>query len=179
VVQLPAVELATSDPAEKPGTMPIEPRIRPLIDALNGTGLVQTFTSCEGHFEDDPQARCPARERATVGFFLLEGVEEGRLARLFGAVLAGHRLRGGTDVELTITKHYVAALDEADVPEVFFDFTIRPLDSGSSSDAKRRATDRCLAIVTRAVNTRTLVAPESAHARASADLASARRSRAA
>lgn len=29
---------------------PAEPRIKPLVDAMNNTGLVQTIASCEGHF---------------------------------------------------------------------------------------------------------------------------------
>ncbi len=131
--------------------MPIEPRIRPLVEALNGTGLVQTFTSCEGHFGDHQPARWPGREQANVGFFLRRGVSECSVARLFGAVLAEYRRRGGDGVDLTIAKHYVAALDETDIPEVFFDFTIRPSDLGAACDAKRDLTDRCLAIVTRAV----------------------------
>ncbi len=131
--------------------MPIEPRIRPLVEALNGTGLVQTFTSCEGHFGDGPPARWPGTEQANVGFFLREGVPESRLSRLFGAVLADDRLRGADGVELTIAKHYAAALEGTDAPEVFFDFTIRPSDLGTARDVKRRLTDRGLAIVTRAV----------------------------
>ena len=31
-------------------TNAIEPRIRPLVSVLNATGLVTTFSSCEGHF---------------------------------------------------------------------------------------------------------------------------------
>ncbi len=131
--------------------MPIEPRIRPLVDALNGTGLVQTFTSCEGHFGDRQPAGWPDREQANVAFFLRKGVPEARLARLFGSVLAEHRRRAGDGVALTIAKHYAAALDGTDVPEVFFDFTIRPSDLGAARDEKRALTDRCLAIVTRAV----------------------------
>jgi hypothetical protein len=131
--------------------MPIEPRIRPLVEALNGTGLVQTFTSCEGHFGDDEPAKWPGRQQANVGFFLRKGVPEDRLTRLFGAVLAEYRLRGGNGVELSIAKRYVAALDGTDVPEVFFEFTFRPPDLGSARGVKRQVTDRCLAIVTRAV----------------------------
>lgn len=131
--------------------MTIEPRIRPLVDALNATGLVQTFTSCEGHYGDGRPASSTKREQANVGFFLREGVPERELARLFGTVFAEHQLRGARGAELTIARHHLPPLDGAGAPEAFFDITVRPADPGASRAAKREATDRCLAVVTRAV----------------------------
>lgn len=35
----------------------IEPKILPLVDALNTTGMLQTFSSCAGHFSDARHGR--------------------------------------------------------------------------------------------------------------------------
>ncbi len=142
--------------SDRPRPSSIEPRIRPLVDALNETGLVYTFTSCEGHYgRPGPPGDPPGRERANVGFFLLPGVPEQDLVRFFGKVLAGCRLHASREVIFEVAKRYAAALDGSDAPEVFFDFTIRPVDAGASPFAKRNATDRALAAIARSV---TLVA---------------------
>lgn len=130
----------------------IEPGIRPLVDALEGTGLVHTFTSCEGHYGYRAPSGDPVdRDRANVGFFLREGVREEELVRLFGDVLHELDSHGPRDAALTVAKRYVAALDAADGPEVFFEFTVRPSSPGASDRAKRDVTDRALAAITRAV----------------------------
>ncbi len=46
----------------------IEPRIRPLVSALNATGLVTTFSSCEGHFGRVDKESLNVRENANVRF---------------------------------------------------------------------------------------------------------------
>jgi len=46
-------------------TNEIEPRIRPLVSALNATRLVTTFSSCEGHFGRPPTDATSACERDT------------------------------------------------------------------------------------------------------------------
>ncbi len=145
--------------------MAIEPRIRPLVDALNATGLVQTFTSCEGHFADGASQPSPDRERANVGFFLSAGAPEQELARLFGAMLAEQQRSEPTEAELAIAKRYLPSLDGTDVAEVFFEVTIRPSRSlQTSAEAKRAATDRCLAVVVAAVERWSTLGSEGARA---------------
>ncbi len=131
----------------------IEPRIRALVDALNGTGLVRTFTSCEGHFGfRAPPGDVTFREQANVGFFLRPGIPEQKLIRFLGMVLADYHLHDVKRAVFEVAKHYVAALDGTDSPEVYFDFTIRPSDPKASSLAKRSSTDRALAEITRSID---------------------------
>ncbi len=51
----------------------IEPRILPLVLALNETNLCQTFSSCEGHFHENEQL-FPDRNKADVRFDLNDNV---------------------------------------------------------------------------------------------------------
>lgn len=126
--------------------MGIEPRIRPLVDALNATGLVETFTSCEGHY--DGAGGC--REQAHVGFVLREGVAEEDLVRFLESIVPDPRLCGAAEAELTIAKHHVPPIEGAR-PEVFFEVVVRPLDARAPSASKRSETDRMLALVTRVI----------------------------
>lgn len=130
----------------------IEPRIRALVDALNRTGLVRTFTSCEGHYGyRAPPGDVTLREQANVGFFLRPGVPEQELVHFFGKVLADYHLHGVSEAVLEVAKHYVAALDGTDTPEVYFALAIRPFDPHASNVLKRSRTDRALAEITRGV----------------------------
>lgn len=130
----------------------IEPRIRPLVDALNATGLVETFTSCEGHYGHRRRlGDFTNRAQASVGFVLREGVGDEELARLFGGLFPERPLPGADGTELTLAKHHVPGLDGAGKPEVFFELSVRPLDPRASSLAKRTATDHMLAVITRGV----------------------------
>lgn len=128
----------------------IEPRIHPLVDALNATGLVETSTSCEGHYPRRRPGDPTDREQAHVGFVRREGVPEKRLARFLESIVPDPRLGGAGGTALTIAKHHVPPLDGGG-PEVFFEIIVRPLDPRASSEAKRGATDRMLALVTHGV----------------------------
>jgi hypothetical protein len=138
--------------ASAPRVTSIEPRIRPLVDALNATALVRTFTSCEGHYGYRARAGdFTDREQANVGFFVRDGVIEEDLVRLFGKVLHEHELRGVKDAVFTVAKHYAPGLDAGDGPVAYFDFTVRPSNPHSSNAAKRKSTDDSLALITGAV----------------------------
>mgnify|MGYP001074007632 CR=1 FL=1 len=71
-------------------TYAIEPRIRPLVSALNATGLVTTFSSCEGHFGRVDKEPLNVREGADVRFEPNAGVREAELEALFGHVIGDH-----------------------------------------------------------------------------------------
>jgi hypothetical protein len=138
--------------AGAPRMASIEPRIRPLVDALNATALVRTFTSCEGHYGYRGRAGdFTNREQANVGFFVREGVPEEDLVRLFGQVLHQYELGGVKDAVFTVAKHYAPGLDASDGPVVYFDFTVRPSNPRSSNAAKRKSTDDLLALIAGAV----------------------------
>lgn len=67
-----------------------EPRIRPLVSALNATGLATTFSSCEGHFGRVDKESLNVRENANVRFEPNAGVREAELEALFGHVIGNH-----------------------------------------------------------------------------------------
>lgn len=46
----------------------IEPRILPLVKAINETKLFRTFSSCEGYYNEDDQDQYMDRNRADVRF---------------------------------------------------------------------------------------------------------------
>lgn len=130
----------------------IEPGIRSLVDAINESGLVQTFTSCEGHYGyRPPPGDFTDRERANVGFFLRDGASEADLQHLFGQVLADYERHEVKEATFCIGKRYAAGLAGSDTPEVFYELQVRPRDRNATDAEKRRVTDRALAAITAAV----------------------------
>src|SRR3990170_286137 len=79
-----------STPQMKKRKIIIERRIRTLVDALNNTGLVVTFSSCEGHFGETERVGFKDREMAEVWFELAQGVSENDLEKLFGHLISKH-----------------------------------------------------------------------------------------
>jgi hypothetical protein len=146
--------------ANPPLLRSIEPGVRALVDALNATRLVHTFTSCEGHYGyRAPEGDFTDRERANVGFFLRAGASEDALVRFFGRVLADYDRYAVEEIVFTVEKRYAAALDPADGPEAFFEFTMRPRNRGAPDAAKRSVTDRALAVITACVTRAAGAAP--------------------
>lgn len=139
----------------------IEPRIRCLVDALNETGLLQTFSSCQGHFgeEHDPDDLTD-RTKAEVRADLRRSVLEPDVEDLVLHVLSDH-MDGGRKWEATLTiwKQYVADPREAGAVqplESFFVFDLRPFDPGVSDEEKRRVVDKLIAETTASVRQHTL-----------------------
>ena len=89
---------------------PIEPRIRPLVDALNETCLLETFSSCQGHFgEENSTGDLNDRSEAEVRAYVRDGVLEADVEDLILYVLSDHmdgRLKW--EALLTVCKQYIA-----------------------------------------------------------------------
>src|SRR5262245_7303340 len=87
---------------------PIEPRIAPLVCALNETSLFRTFSSCEGHFGDKRDGF--PREFAEVRCYLAQGVTENSEVHAFiSGVLLDHIHSGSKwDAVLTIYKEFIS-----------------------------------------------------------------------
>lgn len=134
----------------------IEPRILPLVEALNATGLVRTFSSCEGHFGDTNRDEIMDREKATVAFELLPGVVEAQLGSLFHHVFeeltsSPHAL----DTVFSVSKRYSPYWNEhgdgvAGIEENYW-FTMSPFDRWSSPETKRSKADGVIKLVAAAV----------------------------
>lgn len=80
----------------------IDEGIRPLVDAMNGTGLVRTIASCQGHaglhrppyvYFDAPVAVAASFERALRERFLQEGSKLKHLWLIEGSFDGEYRLR--------------------------------------------------------------------------------------
>ena len=130
----------------------IEPGIRALVDAVNETGLVQTFTSCEGHYGvRAPPGDFTDRERACVRFFLGDDTSEDDLQHFFGKVLADYERHEVAEASFCIGKRFESGLDGSDSTEAYYEFQVRPRNRNASDAEKRRITDHALAVITACV----------------------------
>ncbi|WP_354004232.1 hypothetical protein [Spirosoma liriopis] len=127
----------------------IEPQIRPLVDALNATGLVRTFSSCEGHYSAEEQTLVD-RNRADVRFVPAEGVTEKEIQGLLTYLLTRFKGQHGVlPVQVVGYKVYTPIDDEA-VDETFV-LELRPFNRFEPPDRKRADTDRAIEKLTRLV----------------------------
>ena len=116
----------------------IEPRILPLVTAINQTGLFTTFSSCEGHFEPNQQT-INDRNRADVRFERRKGVSEKR-ANGFLYFLVNQYPLGLIRAGLSVYKLYTPfhPLNTADYVYVI---QIAPFDRFDTPQHKRAETD--------------------------------------
>src|ERR1700719_857357 len=63
---------------------PIEPKIKPFVDALNAHKLLKTVSSCQGHISKSDQRRYFDRNSADVRFEILPTVLEQELEAFMG-----------------------------------------------------------------------------------------------
>jgi len=64
----------------------IEPKILPLVQALNSTGLVYTFSSCQGHF--DQFHRFKDKNKAEVRFYPEDNSSKNEIEKFFCYLLS-------------------------------------------------------------------------------------------
>ncbi|GAB3014290.1 hypothetical protein [Spirosoma pulveris] len=118
----------------------IEPRIRPLVDALNKTGLVRTFSSCEGHFTPKEQTLVD-RNHAEVRFVPADGVTVQDIEKLVAFLLTRFKTRHGLlPVKVTAYKLYTP-IDAHEIEETFV-IELKPFNRFDSPDRKRDDVDR-------------------------------------
>ncbi|GAB4013732.1 hypothetical protein GCM10028808_33830 [Spirosoma migulaei] len=117
----------------------IEPKIRPLVDALNKTGLVRTFSSCEGHFGPGEQTLVD-RNHAEVRFVPADGVSVEEVEKLLASLVTRFKSRHGLlPVKVMAYKLYTPIDDE--VVEETFVLELRPFNRFDSPDRKRADID--------------------------------------
>lgn len=128
----------------------IEPQIHPLVDALNQTGIVRTFSSCEGHFSPAEQTLVD-RNHAEVRFIPNEHVPIHKVEALLTYLLTRFKIRHGLiPINVIGSKRYTP-MDEATVEETFV-LELRPFNRFDSSDRKRADTDRAIQQVIQLIN---------------------------
>ena len=116
----------------------IEPRILPLVTAINQTGLFTTFSSCEGHFEPNQQT-IDDRNRADVRFDRRKRVSEQKADEFLHFLVNEYPLgliRAGLSVYKLYTPFH--PLNTADYVYVI---QIAPFDRFDTAQHKRAETD--------------------------------------
>ena len=116
----------------------IEPRILPLVTAINQTGLFTTFSSCEGHFETNQQT-IDDRNRADVRFERKKGVSEKR-ADDFLYFLVNEYPLGVIRAGLLVCKIY-APFHPLNTANYVYVIQIEPYDRIDTPKRKRAETD--------------------------------------
>lgn len=123
----------------------IEPGIWPLVEALNRTGFIQTFSSCEGHFTADEQ-RLRDRNHAEVRFLPASGtlpVAIADLERWLGTLLARFKTRHGLMPVTVVGYKLFTPIDEVTVDETYV-LELRPFNRFDPPATKRADIDRAV-----------------------------------
>lgn len=128
----------------------IEPNIRPLVDALNQTWLVRTFSSCEGHFAPSEQTLVD-RNHAEVRFVPADAMATEAVEKLLTYVLTRFKSRHGL-LPINVTAHKLyTPVDDETVEETFV-LQLRPFNRFDPPDRKRsdtsRATEQLISLLT-------------------------------
>lgn len=120
----------------------IEPKIRPLVDMLNSTGLIRTFSSCEGHFLPEDQTLVD-RNHAEVRFVPADGISIEEVEKWLASIVTRFKTRHGLiPVKVTAYKLYTPIDDEA-VEETFV-LQLTPFNRFDLPDRKRADIDRAI-----------------------------------
>ncbi len=120
---------------------PIEPGILPLVDALNATGLVRTFSSCEGHFDPSEQTLVD-RNHAYVRFVPAESVTPEQVETALGNWLVAYKKKHGLmPVRVIGYKLFTPLDDEIDVT---FVLELHPFNRFDSPKTKRSDINRAI-----------------------------------
>ncbi len=120
----------------------IEPKISPLVDALNKTGLVRTFSSCEGHFAPEKQTLVD-RNHAEVRFVPADGISAADVEKLLAYLLTRFKTRHGL-IPVKLTAHELYTPIDDETVEKTFVLELRPFNRFDSPDRKRADIDRAI-----------------------------------
>jgi hypothetical protein len=119
----------------------IEPAILPLVKALNATGLVRTFSSCEGHFIPEEQTLVD-RNHAYVRFVPAEGITPEQVETALGNWLMDYKKKHGLmPVRVVGYKLFTPVDDEIDVT---FVLELHPFNRFDRPETKRADLDRAV-----------------------------------
>jgi len=135
---------------------PIEPLILPLVNAINDTGLVTTFSSCQAHYgKPQEPGDFSDRTKADVRAYFLPNVPERDVESLILWVLSDH-MDDPTQWEahLTVVKHYIADPRENGVLQpldAILVFELWPFDPTESDAIKRRVVNKLIQRTTASV----------------------------
>lgn len=124
----------------------IEPGILPLVEALNATGLVQTFSSCEGHFDpsrgDGSEQTLVDRNHAYVRFIPADGITHEQVETALGNWLMAYKKKHGLmPVRVIGYKLFTPIDNEVDVT---FVLELHPFNRFDLPQTKRDDVDKSI-----------------------------------
>jgi len=129
--------------------MEIEPKILPLVDAINELSIVRTFSSCEAHYDEQDQEFMD-RNKADVRFDPLPGVALEEIEVFITYLMTEfNNLHGFTPMTLTGYKLFMPNDDYQ--PEFTFVIELEPFDRFDTAKNKRKGTDKAIAQATEIV----------------------------
>ncbi|HEY4065178.1 MAG TPA: hypothetical protein VGM30_24930 [Puia sp.] len=126
---------------------PIEPKIKPLVDALMQTKLLKTFSSCQGHYRGTDQLQ-QDRNFADVRFWKLPKASEKELQAILVYVVSEFWPQK-TDMTMEAFKKYIPSAAVNDDP--IYLITLTPLDRFDHPHKKRKDTDNGIKLATELV----------------------------
>jgi hypothetical protein len=133
----------------------MEIRIRPAVDALNRTGLVQTFSSCEGHYEPSEQS-LRDRNYADIRFLPAPGVSFETVEAFLSQLLNQFKDRHGL-LPIRLTAHKLFTPLGHDQTDITFVLHWEPFNRFDPPAQKRSDTDRAIAQVVALISAEALV----------------------
>ncbi len=122
----------------------IEPKILPLVQALNSTGLVSTFSSCEGHF--DEFNRFTDHSKADVRFDPEDNTSDYDIEKFISYIITRFNiLHSFSPVIASAHKLYapIAPEENKEIDFVYV-FQLIPFDQGDSPANKRQYIDKAI-----------------------------------
>lgn len=140
-------------------TPPIEPKILPLVNALNETKIVETFSSCEGHYDDDihnldlevDEKEIMDRGRAEVRFDPAPNISLDIIERMLIYIISEFDKEHGFYPAIVYSKKIYVPNSQLNI-EFVFSLEIRPFNRLEDSIKKRLDTDRAIIQTTEIVN---------------------------
>ena len=120
----------------------IEPGILPLVEVLNKTGLVRTFSSCEGHFDPHEQT-FRDRNHAEVRFVPAEGVDVLTVETWLGDLLSQFKARHGLLPVTVVGYKLFTPIGDGGIDETFV-LELRPFNRFDPPATKRLDMDRAV-----------------------------------
>ncbi|MBO0937025.1 hypothetical protein J2I47_10760 [Fibrella sp. HMF5335] len=120
----------------------IEPGILSLVEALNKTGLVRTFSSCEGHFDPKDQT-LRDRNHAEVRFVPADGVAVETVESWLGGLLNRFKTRHGLMPVTVVGYKLFTPVGEDDIDETFV-LELRPFNRFDPPATKRQDVNRAV-----------------------------------
>ena len=131
-------------------TAEIEIKIKPLVDALNRTEICWTFSSCEGHFEENEQV-LQDRNQADVRFEPNDNVSYEDVEKFLTVITTNFQREFGCSPVL-LTTYKILSPDENYQVNPVYVIELKPFDRSDLPDKKRNDIDNAIVQATKIVD---------------------------